>query len=89
MTWRMRIIGVAGEDTYPGAVYLEAYDVDAFGGRGHSALTTDPAKALTWASPSDVVEAWREQSTVRPQRPDGKPNRPLTAYTMSPELVSP
>ena len=88
MTWRMRIIGVAGEDTFPGAVYLEAYDVDAFGGRGHSALTTDPTKALMFADPGDVLQAWREQSTVRPLRPDGKPNRPLTSYTITPERVS-
>jgi hypothetical protein len=30
-----------------------------------------------------AMEVWTRQSRVRPLRPDGKPNRPLTAYTIS------
>lgn len=85
MPWRMKIHGVAGGESYSRPVYLEAYDVDAHGGRGFSALTADPGKALTWPDISDVLKAWKTQSTVLPLRPDGKPNRPLSVYTIEPE----
>lgn len=87
MPWRMKIHGVAGGETYPRPVYLEAFDLDAHGGRGFSALTADPSKALTWPDLADVLAAWKTVSRVRPTRPDGKPNRPLTAYTIEPERV--
>lgn len=62
--------------------WIENYDVDARGGRGEVNLTTDRAKAMTFPDPGAAMSAWRTQSTVTPLRPDGKPNRPLTAYTV-------
>lgn len=62
--------------------YLRAFDVDANGGRGSADLTADPSLALTWPTPIEAFAAWKSTSTVRPIRPDGKPNRPLTAYTV-------
>ena len=84
MPWRMKIHS-DGFTWFQPVVYLEAFDVDAAGGRGFSALTADPAKAITWPDMADVLAAWKTQSTVLPLRPDGKPNRPLTAYTIEPE----
>ena len=66
-----------------GQVYLRSYDPDAYGGRGHARVTPDVAAAARFP---DVVEGWKEwkrESTVLPLRPDGQPNRPLTAYTVT------
>lgn len=71
----------------PGVVaYFHAVDVDAREGFGLAELTGDIAKALTWPTAVAAIEAWQQQSTVKPLRlHDGKPNRPLTAYTV--ELI--
>lgn len=61
--------------------YIVSFDVDAMHGLGAAQLTLDPDEAMTWVSPSAAFEAWRTQSKVRPFRGDGKPNRPLTAYS--------
>jgi hypothetical protein len=65
--------------------YLKAFDVDAHDGLGSFESTADIEEALHFSDLGDVLEAWKRQSTVRPLRPDGKPNRPLTALTISPE----
>lgn len=62
--------------------YLKAADVDAFDGRGSAEFTTNPAEAMTFPDMATAFAYWRRTSTVRPRRPDGKPNRPLTAYTV-------
>lgn len=41
--------------------------------------TDDPAKARQFESAADALEFWRASYGLRP---DGKPNRPLTAYTI-------
>lgn len=81
MPWRMKIHGTG----LICPVYLESYDVNAHGGRGSVAMTVDGSKALIWPDIADVLAAWKEQSTVLPLRPDGKPNRPLSAFTIEPE----
>jgi len=67
--------------------FIRAYDVDAHGGRGSVEFTTDPREAIRFASASLAMEAWRTQSKRVPLRDDGKPNRPLTAYTVEIEQV--
>lgn len=47
--------------------------------------TTDTAEALTFPDAGEAGGFWRQQSTVKPLRPDGAPNRPLTAYTVAVE----
>jgi hypothetical protein len=64
--------------------WLLRFDADAWSGRGVIKRTQDRAEAKRFASFSDVIECWKTQSTVRPLRPDGKPNRPLTAYSIEP-----
>lgn len=44
--------------------------------------TGNRAEAITFTSYAEAMEFWRQPSTVKPRRPDGKPNRPLTAYTV-------
>ncbi len=64
--------------------YLSWFDVDALRGKGGCRFTPDPLLALRFESQEAALEAWRKQSTVRPLREDGRPNRPLTAISMTP-----
>jgi hypothetical protein len=48
----------------------------------HLVTTPHVAKARGFSSSTEALEHWRRQSVVYPLRPDGKPNRPLTAYTV-------
>lgn len=63
--------------------YLVSFDFDALDGRGYGIFAHDPTIARRFASTADALRFWRTASTVRPLRSDGKPNRPLTASTIS------
>jgi hypothetical protein len=69
--------------------YLEWSDPDAKNGMGDERWTDDITKAQRFASFTGAMECWRAQSSVRPIRSDGRPNRPLTAYSVTPEKVEP
>ena len=69
----------------PGAeagLFVQDADVDAFDGMGQATLTPDRHLAKSWASKVEAFDFWMTQSTVRPTRDDGQPNRPLTAYSV-------
>lgn len=55
-------------------------------GRGQLLETRDASEAKRFKSNGDAMQFWKTQSTRRPLRPDGEPNRPLTAYTVSIEV---
>jgi hypothetical protein len=57
-------------------------DVDANRGRGAIRTTEDRADAASFPDAAEAMRYWKRTSHVRPKRPDGKPNRPLTAYTI-------
>lgn len=59
--------------------YVEGGDHNAMDGRGFFTFTSDPAHAMQFATFADALKFWQQQSKVNPVRPDGKPNRPLTA----------
>src|SRR6185436_15351772 len=63
--------------------FLLSFDFDAFGGNGFGEFTWDVEMAKSFKTLRDAMEFWRTTSTVKPLRPDGKPNRPLTASTIS------
>jgi len=63
--------------------YLVSFDFDAMNGCGFGIFTDKPEHAMRFKTLRDAMEFWRTQSTVKPLRPDGKPNRPLTASTIS------
>ena len=65
--------------------YVVRCDVDARGGRGEVEATTDPRRALHFPDTEWALRYWRRQSRIQPLRPDGLPNRPLTAYTVEVE----
>ena len=50
-------------------------------------LTIYRSQAMRFADKATALEAWRGVNQVDPVRPDGKPNRPLSAYTVELEDV--
>jgi len=63
-------------------MYLKSFDPDAYDGMGHAEWTPNRWEAMQFTKPFGALNTWRQQSTVRPFRSDGKPNRPLTAYSV-------
>jgi hypothetical protein len=64
--------------------YLRAYDPDAREGRGEILVSETPEEALKFDSVMELWALWKTASTVHPIRlSDGKPNRPLTAYSIT------
>jgi hypothetical protein len=63
--------------------YLVSFDFDAMLGQGYGIFTDKPEYAMRFKTLRDAMEFWRTASTVKPVRPDGRPNRPLTASTIS------
>lgn len=51
------------------------------------ALPTSRQRARLFLSAGEILDLWRRQNTLPPLRPDGKSNRPLTAYTISLEIA--
>ena len=74
-------------DGTPINAWVRDCDVDARDGRGTFSFTTTLAEAKHFTSFTDAFNYWRRQSIVRPLRDDGKPNRPLTAFTIEPQLL--
>src|SRR3954462_15237223 len=62
---------------------LESYNPDANDGKGDASFTDDPLRAKRFRDVEEAAEEWRRVSSVRPKRDDGKPNRPLTAFTVT------
>jgi len=63
--------------------WIETFDHDAEGGRGYGTFTSDAWKAMRFNSHAEALMFWHKQSSVRPLRADGEPNRPLTSLTCS------
>jgi hypothetical protein len=63
--------------------YLEWSDPNAKFGRGDDGWTFDLARAKRFPSVEAAMKCWKAQSTLVPYRPDGKPNRPMTAYSVT------
>ena len=52
-------------------------------GQGIAHWTRDPAQAMTFATAAAATECYRAVPHNRPLRPDGKPNRPLTMFSVA------
>jgi len=83
MAYALFVLGVTGGGAASG--WLAWADVEAHDGRGDARLTADLDDALQFPTAEAALAFWRQASTTRPTRPDGKPNRPLTAFSI--ELV--
>jgi hypothetical protein len=64
-----------------GGHYLKSFDFEASEGTGLAEFTTEWQDALQFLSVVDALTFRDTQSTTKPLRPDGEPNRPLTAAT--------
>jgi hypothetical protein len=51
-------------------------------GRGETVFTDDPDDALQFDDSGAAFVFYRQQSKTVPLREDGRPNRPLTAFTV-------
>jgi hypothetical protein len=85
MTYVMQLVGLANGDGSPHeGEFLVEYDPPAMRADGtyeggNIVTSRDMAQALQFADPGALLECWRQTNGTRP---DGKPNRPLTAYTV-------
>jgi len=62
--------------------WLKSFDHEAFNGRGHGVFTDDIDQAMHFPDAAEAMVFWAKQSQSKPWRPDGKPNKPLTALTV-------
>lgn len=67
--------------------YLEWSDPEANSGYGAEHWTGELAKAKRFPTFADAMACWKAQSKVRPFRDDGRPNRPMTAYSIEPQKI--
>lgn len=81
----IRIEGIAlpGIPCEEAGEFVVSFDPDARDGRGSLKATKDVTKAKQFGCPEEATRYWRQQSLVRPKRPDGRPNRPMTAYSVT------
>lgn len=76
----MVLRGQANGDPTPGdGQFLKAFDFEAGDGVGMIDTTTDVHEAKQFADVAEAVEFRNRSPECKPLRPDGLPNRPLTA----------
>jgi hypothetical protein len=83
MSYVIRCLGISGIQLHgpsPEGLLLKSYDPEGHDGLGDADWTADPEKAMRFADVSAAMQCLRQVPECRPVRPDGKPNRPLTAY---------
>lgn len=68
----------------PKGRFLKSYDPEANKGMGRDEWTPDPTEAMRFESAVDAHRLWTAVPKSHPVRKwDGKPNRPLTAYSVT------
>lgn len=90
----MKLIGlVNGMPSALDGTYLVSYDPDREGSDpegnrmlAHIDTTPDLDKAAGFRTAADAMLLWKRASKRWPERPDGKPNRPLTAFSVEVSL---
>lgn len=64
--------------------YLKSFDHEARNGFGIGKFTSDIRQAKRFANVMEAAEFWKRSPKCHPmRRSDGRPNRPLTAYTVT------
>lgn len=82
MAFVIKLIGLAGGRPTLEGRYVKSYTADGHGGRGHMEATRDISEARRFQTAIEAMEEWKRVSRSHPIRADGKPNRPLSAYTI-------
>lgn len=77
---------------WPDSKYLKSYDPnwqpdplpegDEPWHCGLSDWTTNPAEAKVFNSVTEAMDCWNQTASEHPVRGDGRPNKPLTAYSI-------
>jgi len=84
----VRCLGLVGravavhDGKTPAGEYLASFAPEAYDGRGLATFTRDLARALVFPDFQAAYECIGTRPRSRPTRPDGKPNRPLMAFTL-------
>lgn len=82
MAYGIRAIAFADGTICPhSGQWMKSFDHEAFGGQGYGEFTHDPAKAMRFEKVTDAMAFWGRQSKIKALRPDGQPNKPMTALT--------
>jgi hypothetical protein len=78
----IRCRGIAGRNDPDPIVgqYLKDNDFEHDEGRGRAAFTPNLKDAMTFPDKAAAMAYYFTASKTVPRRPDGRPNRPLTAY---------
>lgn len=63
--------------------YVKSYTADGNEGRGDLVLTRHRGQAKRYPSKLAAMSEWKRVSSTHPTRDDGRPNRPLTAFTVT------
>ena len=82
----IRAVRLEGRQAYgidPAGLWLASYDPEFAEGRGLCDFTDDPASAARFPSAQAAMACYQARSRRQPTRPDGRPNKPLTAYTVT------
>jgi hypothetical protein len=86
MKQALKIFGSAlGNETEFDGKYVKTYDPD-HGEHGRLTVTADLQDAMHYEDAGAALEVWKAVNRNHPTRSDGKPNRPLTAFTV--EMVN-
>lgn len=85
----IRVLKIAGkvrggtpQNGHPEGQFLRYCDLEAHGGLGEVQLTPIAEDAMHFADAAEALIYYQRRSKLKPDRPDGKPNRPLTAFTV-------
>lgn len=84
----MKIWADAYGKVISGPCFLKEYDADVDGYNGAIEFTDSIEDAMKFADFAAVMACWKRVSNTVPVRPDGKPNRPLSAFSISPVDVA-
>jgi hypothetical protein len=71
-----------GSTGWPAGAFLAEYDPEAHDGHGEMWWTEDVCRAVSFPDIAGAIECYQAIPANRPVREDGKPNRPLTIFTV-------
>lgn len=81
MKYVIKVYGLYEAEPFDGQM-VKSYAPEAFEGLGDVETTSSLSEALKFDTLRKAVAFSRQPASNMPMRPDGKPNRPLTAFTL-------
>lgn len=76
-----RVFTRSGDDV-PAGQFLKSYDPEAHGGEGYATWTHRLEEAMKFEDQVAAFKCYLAVPETKPTRDDGKPNRPLTTFTV-------